>query len=120
MPELPDIPTYVDGLERTLVDRQLQAVEIASPFVLRTVSPSAADLVGQTVRGASRLNKRLVLHFDAEEILFAAGLFPLLLNSRLDGGQFSRPRRRRSRRASRGCAPRSALAFRRRQRHSAG
>lgn len=66
MPELPDITTYVDGLERTLVDRQLQAVEIASPFVLRTVSPSAADLVGQTVRGASRLNKRLVLHFDAD------------------------------------------------------
>ena len=66
MPELPDITIYVEELERRIVGRALERLEIAKPFVLRTFDPPVADVVGTTVRGVRRMGKRIVLALDRE------------------------------------------------------
>jgi formamidopyrimidine-DNA glycosylase len=66
MPELPDITIYVEELERRIVGRTLERLEIAKPFVLRTFDPPVADVVGTTVRGVRRMGKRIVLALDRE------------------------------------------------------
>jgi formamidopyrimidine-DNA glycosylase len=61
MPELPDVTVYVERLRALVVGRPLEAIRIASPFVLRTVSPSPAELRGATVASVERLGKRIVI-----------------------------------------------------------
>jgi formamidopyrimidine-DNA glycosylase len=61
VPELPDLTVYLEHLERRTREAQLVAIRLASPFVLRTVSPSVADVCGQRVVGWRRLAKQLVL-----------------------------------------------------------
>ncbi len=63
MPELPDIAVYVERLAAVLGDQPLVALRLASPFVLRTVTPAPADLVGRAVVAVDRLGKRIVLRF---------------------------------------------------------
>jgi formamidopyrimidine-DNA glycosylase len=70
MPELPDIATYIHALERRVVGRELLAIRIASPFLLRTVSPAPSDAAGKRVLGLRRLGKRIV--FELEDELFVA------------------------------------------------
>jgi formamidopyrimidine-DNA glycosylase len=65
MPELPDITVYVEALQARVVARPLTTVRLLSPFVLRSVDPPLDTLRGETVRGISRIGKRLVLEFDA-------------------------------------------------------
>lgn len=64
MPELPDIIAYVEGLERFVVGHELRALTMSSPFLVRSVDPPIADLVGRPVVGVSRIGKRLVLSFQ--------------------------------------------------------
>lgn len=64
MPELPDIVTYVEALERHVVGRELAGLRLTSPFLVRSVEPPIAMLVGRIVRSASRIGKRIVLSFD--------------------------------------------------------
>src|SRR5213593_2084309 len=66
MPALPDIASYLHALAPRVVGRRLEAVRIASPFLLRTAEPPVADLAGCTVRAVRRLGKRIVLAFDGE------------------------------------------------------
>ncbi len=66
MPELPDITVYVERLAAYCVGRPLRGLRIASPFLLRSVEPPPAALVGRGVIGASRIGKRLVLSFDGD------------------------------------------------------
>lgn len=66
MPELPDITVYVERLAATVGGHRLTGLRIPSPFVVRTFDPPTTALVGQVVRGVSRLGKRLVLRFDDE------------------------------------------------------
>ena len=79
MPELPDVAVYVEHLERLLKGATLRKVRLASPFVLRSVTPPMSALEGRAIRGVSRLGKRLVFSFEGEEE--DAG-------SRRDGGLF--------------------------------
>ena len=65
MPELPDVELYVEHLTRRLSGRTLERVRVASPFLLRTVSPPLSDAEGRTIRGFRRLGKRVV--FELEE-----------------------------------------------------
>ncbi|MCL4809991.1 MAG: formamidopyrimidine-DNA glycosylase [Thermoanaerobaculia bacterium] len=65
MPELPDVQLYVEHLTRRLAGRVLERVRVASPFLLRTVTPPLAAAEGRTIRGIRRLGKRLV--FELEE-----------------------------------------------------
>ncbi len=66
MPELPDVITYVEALERHVVGHVLERVQLANPFVLRSVEPPIEALVGRHVRGVRRLGKRIVLDFGDE------------------------------------------------------
>ncbi len=70
MPELPDITVYVERLAARVAGRTLERVRIASPFLLRTVSPPVAEAEGRTVRAVRRLGKRIVL--DLGDDLFMA------------------------------------------------
>ncbi len=66
MPELPDITVYVERLAAFTVGRELRGLRLASPFLLRTVDPPVAELVGRTITSVARLGKRLVLGFDGD------------------------------------------------------
>ena len=69
MPELPDVEVYVACLRPRIVGERCDALRIASPFVLRTVTPGADELAGRSIRSVRRLGKRIVLGFEDE--LFA-------------------------------------------------
>lgn len=79
MPELPDITVYLDALATHVVGEPLHGVQIAAPFVLRTVEPPVQSLVGRRVVGARRMGKRIVL--EVEEELFA--IIHLMIAGRL-------------------------------------
>ncbi len=66
MPELPDVAIYVERLAALVAGRRLEGLRVASPFVLRTVSPSPRDLAGAAVTGVERLGKRIVLALEGE------------------------------------------------------
>ena len=61
MPELPDIAAYMSALEPRIVGQKLERVRIASPFVLRTVRPTLADVEGRIVRELRRIGKRIAI-----------------------------------------------------------
>jgi formamidopyrimidine-DNA glycosylase len=63
LPELPDVTVYIERLRALTVGRPLEAIRIASPFVLRTVSPSPGELAGAVVQGIERLGKRISFRF---------------------------------------------------------
>ena len=69
MPELPDVTVYVERLAALTVGKPLDNIRIASPFVLRTVSPSPRDLVGTKVQTVERLGKRIIVGFEADRFL---------------------------------------------------
>jgi formamidopyrimidine-DNA glycosylase len=69
MPELPDVVVYVESLEQRIVGATLDAVRLASPFVLRTVEPPLAALAGKAVAGVERLGKRIAIAFPDEHFL---------------------------------------------------
>jgi formamidopyrimidine-DNA glycosylase len=64
VPELPDVAVYIEALQSHVAGRRLQAVRLASPFVLRTVDPPVESVQGQIVRRIRRVGKRIVLEFD--------------------------------------------------------
>src|SRR5215475_2315756 len=69
MPELPDVTVYVERLRALTVGRPLEAIRIASPFVLRTVSPSPGELRGATVASVERLGKRIIVGVDGDRFI---------------------------------------------------
>jgi len=66
MPELPDVAIYVERLAALTVGQPLEAMRIASPFVLRTVSPSPRELAGAKVESVERIGKRIVLGLEGD------------------------------------------------------
>ena len=70
MPELPDITVYVEALRRRIIGQPLDEVRLKTPFLLRTVDPPLADLIGKHVVVVERLGKRIILELDDE--LFVA------------------------------------------------
>jgi len=69
MPELPDITTYVDALNRLLTGKTLQRIDVRSPFLIRSVEPDLQNAVGRTVQGFRQIGKRIVWEFDEELFL---------------------------------------------------
>jgi formamidopyrimidine-DNA glycosylase len=78
MPELPDIELYRHALEPRIVGRRLDAIRLASPFLVRSIDPPIDVLIGRNVQGLLRLGKRIVWAFDEE--LFA--IFHLMIAGR--------------------------------------
>ena len=66
MPELPDVVVYLEALERRILGKPLENVRVQSPFVLRTVEPPLASVLGRPVTRLSRLGKRLVWEFEGD------------------------------------------------------
>jgi formamidopyrimidine-DNA glycosylase len=79
VPELPDIELYLAALRPRVLGEPLLGVRLASPFLLRSVSPPLSAASGRRVTGLSRLGKRLV--FALEEELFL--LLHLMVAGRL-------------------------------------
>jgi formamidopyrimidine-DNA glycosylase len=66
MPELPDIVAYVEALDSRIVGQPLERVRLGSPFLLRTVQPTIADVEGRTVREIRRVGKRIAIGVDGD------------------------------------------------------
>jgi formamidopyrimidine-DNA glycosylase len=64
VPELPDIVVYIEALEKRILRQRLDHVRIASPFLLRTVSPPVKDAEGKTVVQLRRVGKRICIGLD--------------------------------------------------------
>lgn len=69
MPELPDIVVYIEALERRISGSTLHQIQLASPFLVRTVDPPISSLNGKRVREIRRLGKRIVFAFEDELFL---------------------------------------------------
>ena len=69
MPELPDVVVYIEALEARVLNHTLENIRIASPFVLRSVTPAPSVLLGKKVRAIRRLGKQIVFAFDGEHFL---------------------------------------------------
>ena len=69
MPELPDVTVYVEALRRRVLNETLDAIRLASPFVLRSAEPPLKEAWGKRVLGVDRLGKRII--FALEPDLFA-------------------------------------------------
>ena len=64
MPELPDIALYLHALAPRVLGARLERIRLASPFVLRSTSPTVSEVEGSVVRELRRLGKRIVFAFD--------------------------------------------------------
>jgi formamidopyrimidine-DNA glycosylase len=69
VPELPDIAVYIEALAARVLGHRLDRVRLASPFLLRSVTPPLSAIEGSTVRGLRRLGKRIVFEFDGPTFL---------------------------------------------------
>jgi len=66
MPELPDVELYLHALRPRIVGQTLDRVRIASPFLLRSVTPDIGTLEGRRVLALRRLGKRIVWELEAD------------------------------------------------------
>ncbi len=69
MPELPDIQVYIEAIAARVVDHRLDGVRLASPFLLRTVTPPIESVAGRRVTGVERLGKRIVVALSGDLFL---------------------------------------------------
>ena len=66
MPEFPDITVYLEHLASRILGKRIESVEIANPFVLRTVTPPIASVVGRKVADLRRMGKRVVIGVEGD------------------------------------------------------
>ena len=66
MPELPDITAYLEALHPRVLGQPLDAVRIASVFVLRTVDPPVTAVEGKIVRALRRIGKRIAIGVEGD------------------------------------------------------
>lgn len=64
MPELPDIVVYLEALEKRILGKTLDRVQINGPFLLRTVTPPLRTAEGKTVIQLRRLGKRICIGLE--------------------------------------------------------
>jgi formamidopyrimidine-DNA glycosylase len=69
VPELPDITLYLEALAPRVLDRPLERLRIANPFLLRTPDPPVSAVEGRRVTGLRRLGKRIVMAVDGDLFL---------------------------------------------------
>lgn len=62
MPEYPDITIYLEALQSRVLGQPMQALRLATPFLLRTIDPVPE---GQTVTRLERVGKRIAFGFDS-------------------------------------------------------
>ena len=69
MPELPDIVVYLESLQARILGKRLEQIRIASPFLLRSLSPRPEEVEGLRVAGLSRMGKRVVIELEGDIFL---------------------------------------------------
>ena len=69
MPELPDILLYLHALTPRVVGTRLDRIRIATPFLLRSVSPPISEAEGRLVLGIERSGKRIVFALADDRFL---------------------------------------------------
>ncbi len=69
MPELPDVTIYVERLRALVGDQPLEAVRLASPFLLRSVDPPLSEARGKKLLTVERIGKRIVLGLESDLFL---------------------------------------------------
>jgi formamidopyrimidine-DNA glycosylase len=69
MPELPDVLLYIESLKPRVLDQTLELVRLASPFVVRSVTPPISTINGRRIRGIRRLGKQIVFELDGSLFL---------------------------------------------------
>lgn len=89
LPELPDVTVYVERLTALLLAQPLTGVLVRSPFVLRSVEPPLAEVVGRSVTAIERLGKRIVLGLEDQYFI----VIHLMIAGRLRWRPPSRPLR---------------------------
>jgi formamidopyrimidine-DNA glycosylase len=60
------VELYLHALDSRIVRHRLERIRLASPFLLRSVSPSVADVEGRRVLALHRLGKRIVWELEDE------------------------------------------------------
>ena len=66
MPELPDISAYLAALDARIRGTKLERIRIATPFLLRNIEPTPADLEGRFVRELRRVGKRIAIGVEGD------------------------------------------------------
>jgi formamidopyrimidine-DNA glycosylase len=66
LPELPDITAYIDALEPRIMGQPLERIRLASPFLLRTAHPPAAEVEGRIARELRRIGKRIAIGLEED------------------------------------------------------
>jgi formamidopyrimidine-DNA glycosylase len=69
VPEFPDIELYLHALRPRIVGQRLEAVRLASPFLVRSIDPSLDDVIGTHVVGLRRMGKRIVWEMERDLFL---------------------------------------------------
>ena len=92
MPELPDIVVYIEALERRILGERLEAVRIASPFLLRTATPPVKSAAGEKVLDLRRLGKRICIGLEEGLWLVLHLMIAGRLHWRPRGAKVSPPR----------------------------
>ncbi len=79
MPELPDLTVYQEALTARVVSAKLSHIRLGSPFVLRSVVPSIAEVEGSRCLSVSLVGKRIVFTLESQRFmvihLMVAGRF---------------------------------------------
>lgn len=66
MPELPDITVYLQALEKRILGRRLERVQISTPFLLRTATPQLATVEDKRVVELQRIGKRVCIGIEGD------------------------------------------------------
>ena len=66
MPELPDVAVYCERLAALAGGTPLLRLRLASPWVLRSVTPAPSEVEGRVLTGTRRLGKRIVLELEGD------------------------------------------------------
>jgi formamidopyrimidine-DNA glycosylase len=66
MPELPDIVVYIEALEARILGARLEKTRLASPFLLRSVTPPLQEAESRKVLELRRMGKRVVVGLEGD------------------------------------------------------
>jgi formamidopyrimidine-DNA glycosylase len=69
VPEFPDIELYLHALRPRIVGQRLEAVRLASPFLVRSIDPPLDRVIGTQVLGLRRMGKRIVWEMERDLFL---------------------------------------------------
>ncbi len=69
MPELPEIVTYIDALDRRIRGAELETVRMRSFSLLRTFDPPLEETFGKQVLELRRIGKRIVISLETNLFL---------------------------------------------------